>query len=81
MIDAAYLRRGLGTRLLRHVEDMLFKMNDTLTLESFRANEKANAFYRKNGWLESRSFSDADSGTEKIEFCKSRRDPSDDRAP
>lgn len=74
MVDTDYHRRGLGTCLLRHVEDMLFAAYDTLMLESFQDNAKANAFYRKCGWSEVRTFSDDESSVEKIEFRKSRSD-------
>ncbi len=74
MVDTDYHRRGLGTCLLRHVEDMLFATYDTLMLESFQDNAKANAFYRKCGWSEVRTFSDDESSVEKIEFRKSRSD-------
>ena len=43
MVDTDYHRRGLGTSLLRHVEDMLFEMYEHLMLESFNDNVIANA--------------------------------------
>ena len=72
MVDTDHHRRGLGTSLLRHVEDMLFDMYENLMLESFKDNVKANAFYRKCGWVEVRTFTDDQSRMEKIEFRKSR---------
>jgi GNAT superfamily N-acetyltransferase len=73
MIDAGYHRRGLGTVLLRHVEDTLIRIHRSLRLESFEENAVANSFYRKNGWVEVRQFTDEQSGIEKIEFQKSQR--------
>jgi ribosomal protein S18 acetylase RimI-like enzyme len=72
MVDARYHRRGLGTVLLRHMEDTLFQTYRSLKLESFEANLAANSFYRKNGWAEVRTFTDEPSGIDKIEFNKSR---------
>jgi ribosomal protein S18 acetylase RimI-like enzyme len=72
MIDVDRHRRGLGTHLLRHVEDLLFDSYDELVLESFQDNAQANAFYGKNGWIEARVFLEEDSGIKKIEFHKSR---------
>ena len=46
MVDTEHQGRGLGTRLLRHMEDLLFPVHETLTLESFSANDRANRFYR-----------------------------------
>ena len=72
MVDVPCHRRGLGTALLRHMEDTLFRTYPSLRLESFKGNAMANAFYRKNGWLETRAFTDQESGIEKIEFHKSK---------
>jgi len=71
MIDSDCHRRGLGTHLLRHVENLLFETNDELVLESFKDNAPANVFYRKNEWVQTRALVDEDSGIEKIEFRKS----------
>jgi len=42
-------------------------------LESFEANDIANAFYRKNGWQEVGRRFDPDSGVNKIDFQKAVR--------
>jgi ribosomal protein S18 acetylase RimI-like enzyme len=48
----------------------MFQEHTELRLESFAANEPANAFYRKQGWLDvSRRFDEA-SGVAKIVFRK-----------
>jgi ribosomal protein S18 acetylase RimI-like enzyme len=73
MIDLPYQRSGLGTALLRHMEDVLFQTHQSIRLESFKENSAANSFYRKNGWVEIRQFLDEDSGVEKVEFHKSSR--------
>lgn len=52
MIDHTLHRLGLGTELLRHVEAELGQSHAVLQLESFAANEPANAFYRKHAWVE-----------------------------
>lgn len=72
MIDLRHQRRGLGTALLQRMEDTLFQSHQSLRLESFKENAAANAFYRKNGWLEFRTFREEESGIEKIEFRKSK---------
>ena len=70
MIDHQFHRKGLGTQLLKHCEHMLFKTYDELKLESFEQNGKANSFYKKNGWLESKIYFDNASGVNKIIFTK-----------
>jgi ribosomal protein S18 acetylase RimI-like enzyme len=70
MIDYARHRQGLGTELLCHVEETLFQRHEKLRLESFEANEKANAFYRKNGWREASRHFDRDASVRKIVFQK-----------
>jgi ribosomal protein S18 acetylase RimI-like enzyme len=76
MIDHAVHRQGLGTELLRHVEQTLLQSHEALQLESFEDNENANAFYRKNGWREVSRHLDDDLGVRKIMFRKTA-----DRAP
>jgi ribosomal protein S18 acetylase RimI-like enzyme len=71
MIDQAVHRRGLGTALLGRVEALLFQRYGELMLESFEHNENANAFYRKNGWVEVAKHVDVASGANKIVFRKS----------
>lgn len=70
MIDYAVHRQGLGTELLRQVEQMLLQRSDELRLESFEDNEKANAFYHKNGWREVSRYLDNNSGVSKVVFQK-----------
>jgi hypothetical protein len=41
-----------------------------LRLESFAANQVANAFYRRNGWIEVSRFFDKESAADKVVFCK-----------
>jgi len=70
MIDDDFHRRGLGTKILEYCEEMLFKNYDELVLESFEENHKANNFYKKNGWTETKRRFDKSSGVNKIGFCK-----------
>jgi len=70
MIDHEFHRCGLGTRLLQYVEERLFRIYDELVLESFEGNQRANSFYRKNGWIETRTFFDKSSGVNKVVFKK-----------
>jgi GNAT superfamily N-acetyltransferase len=70
MIDHTGHRQGLGTELLRHVEELLHERFEELRLESFEANEPANAFYRKHGWREVARHFDEGSGVDKLEFTK-----------
>jgi ribosomal protein S18 acetylase RimI-like enzyme len=72
MIDYPCQRQGLGTELLRHVEERLCREYEELRLESFEANQPGNAFYRKNGWREVGSCIDEISGVNKIVFRKVR---------
>ena len=62
MVDADLQGRGLGTRLLKHLETLLFEKSTELTLESFAENEQANAFYRKHGWMAIKKYKDAETG-------------------
>ncbi len=70
MIDDDFHRRGLGTKILEYCEEMLFKNYDELILESFEENHKANNFYKKNGWIETKRRFDKSSGVNKVVFCK-----------
>lgn len=70
MIDDEFHRKGLGSQLLAHCEQTLFKTYTSLRLESFEPNKIANNFYKKNGWIESKRYFDADTGVDKILFTK-----------
>jgi ribosomal protein S18 acetylase RimI-like enzyme len=70
MIDCAAHRQGLGTRLITHVETMLFSIYSELVLESFADNQIANTFYRMRGWIEVGERFDTASGVSKIVFRK-----------
>ena len=70
MIDHDVHRQGFGTDLLRYVEEQLGQRYAELSLESFAANEPANNFYRKHGWVEVSKYLDQDSGANKIVFQK-----------
>ncbi len=70
MIDHDYHRHGYGTTLLKHCEQYLFNTFDEIKLESFEGNEKADNFYRKNGWSEIERNFDNMSGVNKLTFIK-----------
>jgi GNAT superfamily N-acetyltransferase len=70
MIDHDFHRQGLGTELLRRVEESLGPNHEPLKLESFEGNQAANAFYLKNSWLEVHRYFDKESGVNKIVFQK-----------
>jgi ribosomal protein S18 acetylase RimI-like enzyme len=72
MVDHEAHRRGYGTTLLRHAEARLLETHEEIVLESFEDNDQANAFYRKNGWIESERFFDESLGSRKIVFKKAR---------
>jgi hypothetical protein len=56
--------------LLGHVEATLSRSFGELRLESFERNEPANAFDRKNGWIEAGWYFDEGSGVNKVVFTK-----------
>ena len=70
LIDYPLHRRGLGTELLRRVEQVLGARYAELRLESFEANAPANAFYLKSGWKEESRYIDGETGISKIVFQK-----------
>ena len=70
MIDHDYHRQGYGTTLLKHFEKHLLKTFNEIKVESFEGNEKANNFYRKNGWSEIARKFDELTGVNKITFIK-----------
>lgn len=72
IIDQAFQRSGLGTRLLKHCERVLFRTYPALRLESFESNEQANSFYRNNGWSKAGTYFDEGSGSRKIILIKQR---------
>ncbi len=70
MIDAERQGRGLGTRLLEHLETLLFEKSAELTLERFEHNEQANTFYRNRGWLAIDNHHDKETGIPMIRMVK-----------
>ncbi len=72
MVDERRHRRGLGTRLLRFMEQRLFDEHEELTVESFSDNEQATRFYRKNGWAEREALPEGAAGGAKVLFVKRR---------
>lgn len=68
MIDHRHHRQGLGTKLLRRIEASCPPGGAPMRLESFEANEPANAFYRRSGWVEVNRFLDPESGFNKLVY-------------
>ena len=71
MIDCKHHREGFGRALLEHTETELFATHSVLTLESFRDNRVANAFYAARGWTRGEAFDDP-TGIAMIRFAKRR---------
>lgn len=71
MIDAHRHRQGLGRTLLSHAEKTLFSHFSELRLESFAANDTANAFYTACGWSVAGRLH-PETAPAKIEFTKHR---------
>jgi ribosomal protein S18 acetylase RimI-like enzyme len=70
VIDERFHRLGLGTAMLAHLERRLFENFDLLSLESFRDNDAANAFYLGKGWRKIREYREPDYGVEMVELQK-----------
>lgn len=70
VIDERFHRLGLGTRMLAHLERRLFEKFDLLTLESFRDNDAANAFYLSKGWRKVREYREQEYGVAMVEMRK-----------
>lgn len=72
VVDQGAHGRGIGTALLAHCESNLFRVYETITLESFEGNGRANGFYRKNGWVRVGALPDPMSGARKWVLEKRR---------
>ena len=75
LVDVDEHRRGVGTLLTTHAEDLVFRDYDEIRLESFVDNHRANAFYEKRGWIKDGRHLDAKSGVDVWEFNKRRALP------
>ena len=75
LVDHPLQGRGIGAALLAHCESKLFRQYDVINLESFENNGKANALYRRNGWVRVGTVPDAMSGARKW-ILEKRRDES-----
>ena len=64
--------RGLGSALLAHCECELFRRYESITLQSFEGNSKANGFYRKHEWVRTGAVPDSMSGARKWILEKKR---------
>ena len=70
LVDVREQRRGIGTLLLKHSERLVFRRDVGIWLESFVANDRANAFYAKHGWTRGGRHLDAESGVDVWKFSK-----------
>ncbi|MEE8276099.1 MAG: GNAT family N-acetyltransferase [Alphaproteobacteria bacterium] len=70
IIDSDLHGRGYGSKLLEAVEERLGERPCVLTLNSFRDNDQANGFYRKNGWQVDREFVDPETHIPMVRMCK-----------
>lgn len=73
MIAPEFQRRGYGSRLLAHIEQQMFAEYPCITLQSFKNNDPANAFYRKNGWDELGGRKHEELDVQTVLFAKRRR--------
>ena len=72
LVDRDAQGHGIGSALLAHCEADLFRRHETLRLESFEGNGKANGFYRKNGWVRVDAVPDAMGGARRWVLEKRR---------
>lgn len=56
--------------MLAAAEERLGEMPCVLTLNSFRDNDQANGFYRKNGWRVDKEFVDPETHIPMVSMCK-----------
>ncbi len=70
LIDVDLHRQGLGTRLLKLTEAMLFAKYEVIALESFEKNTKANEFYINNNWIRTEKYKDPKHDSTKLIFRK-----------
>lgn len=71
MVDADLQRQGLGSVLLSHAEEQLFKRgNSIIRLETFEDNRQAVNFYKKYGWTITKKERDKQTGFTRVFFEK-----------
>ncbi len=70
IIDCGLHGRGYGSKLLEAVEERLGERPCVLTLNSFRDNDQANGFYRKNGWQVDSEYVDPETHIPMVRMCK-----------
>ena len=70
MVDLDYHRSGVGSLLLADAEKNLSEKYDKLSLESFRDNTQAVAFYKNHGWVIERHFDDQDYDIPMVQMVK-----------
>lgn len=72
MVDVGLHHKGLGWRLMDHLEALLFESSLEITLESFTRNQQANTFYGKRGWSAVDRYDDKETGVPLIKMSKKR---------
>jgi len=68
MVETAFHGKGYGSKLLKHVETIMFSDFEEIKLESFERNEEANNFYSNHGWVQSEKRFDKASNVFKLIF-------------
>lgn len=72
MVKTELHGKNIGSTMLNQVSAELFQNYETIHLESFEANVKANRFYEKNGWEIDKTEADAETGGKRIYYSKRR---------
>jgi len=71
MISPVVQRTGLGSKLLDHIETKMKESGyKSFRLETFKNNEQAVNFYRKNGWIVDREEVDKEFGFVRVFLYK-----------
>lgn len=69
LMDSLYWGKGTAQTLLDHAENELFRGYEEITLECFESSPRANAFYRKTGFI-ANNIVDGDGGR-RVVYTKS----------
>ncbi|MUL04430.1 GNAT family N-acetyltransferase [Aliivibrio fischeri] len=71
MVSPQIQRSGLGSNLLKHVENEITLLgHQTYRLETFKGNEQAIKFYLKNAWVIDREEKDEEFGFVRVYLSK-----------
>ncbi len=78
LVDSRHQRKGLGRMLLAYVERELFRLDPEITVDSFIANQKAEAFFLATGWRAGEEFEDKETSRRKRRYSKIKPAGQDD---